>query len=79
MMAGQLSELDFISWFSNTIVSAVTGWSWIAVFITLCLAFFYTHYFFASLTAHVTAIYLAFLGIALSARAPPLYAALMFG
>lgn len=77
MMAGQLNELGFISWFSEAIASAVTGWSWVAIFITLCLAFFYSHYFFASLTAHVTAMYPAFLGVALASGTPPLFAALM--
>lgn len=77
MMAGQLNELGFIPWFSEAIATAVTGWSWVAIFVTLCLAYFYTHYFFASLTAHVTAMYPAFLGVALASGAPPLYAALM--
>ncbi|KFN89296.1 anion permease [Tetragenococcus muriaticus] len=77
MMAGQLNELGFIPWFSDAIASVVTGWSWIAIFAVLCLAFFYTHYFFASLTAHVTAMYPAFLGVALASGAPPLFAALM--
>lgn len=77
MMATQLNELGFIPWFSDAIASAVTGLSWQAIFVILCLAYFYTHYFFASLTAHVTAMYPAFLGVALASGAPPLYAALM--
>lgn len=77
MMAGQLNELGFIPWFSEAIAGAVTGWGWLAVFLVLSLTYFYTHYMFASLTAHVTAMYPAFLGVALAAGAPPLYAALM--
>ena len=77
MMAGQLNELGFISWFSESIAQAVNGWGWLSVFVVLCLVYFYSHYFFASLVAHVTAMYPAFLGVALAAGAPPLYAALM--
>lgn len=77
MMAGQLTELGFIPWASESIASPISGIHWYWVVIILCSVFFYTHYLFASLTAHVTAMYPAFLGVALAAGVPPLFAALM--
>lgn len=76
MMAGQLTEFGFIPWLSETVSGMVSGLSPAVIFIVLCLVYFYSHYLFASLTAHVTAMYPAFLGVALAAGVPPLYAAL---
>ena len=42
----------------------------------LVLVYIYAHYAFASMTAHVTALYPAFFGAALAIGAPPLLAAL---
>ncbi|WP_195854637.1 DASS family sodium-coupled anion symporter [Aerococcus sanguinicola] len=77
MMAEQLNSQGFIPWFSERVAGALAGYSWQWVFVALCLLYFYSHYFFASLIAHVTAMYPAFLAVALAAGAPPLYAALM--
>ena len=44
----------------------------------LALAYMYVHYFFASLTAHVTAFFVPFLIAAVAAGAPPYFAALTF-
>jgi len=74
MMAEQLNKTGVISWFSellrNSIVSAGLGWEWTAVL--LVLLFVSSHYFFASTTAHISAMMLAFLivGVALI---PPNY------
>ena len=45
----------------------------------LSLTYFYTHYFFASITAHTSAMYAPFLAVALGLGAPPLLAALVLG
>ena len=37
--------------------------------------YFYSHYFFASITAHVSAMYALFLAVALALGTPPLLAA----
>lgn len=49
------------------------------VLVILILAYFYSHYLFASATAHVSAMYGAFLAVAVSSGVPPLLAALMLG
>ena len=53
--------------------------NWFVVLVILVLAYFYSHYFFASSTAHVSAMYAAFLAVALAAHVPPMLAALMLG
>ena len=40
------------------------------------MVFFWSHYFFASNTAHVSAMYAAFLGVSLTVGTPPMLAAL---
>lgn len=79
MMATQLNALGLIPWASHKMSGLVNGWGWMAAFIVLSLAYFYAHYFFASNTAHVSAMYAAFLGAAVVAGAPPLLAALVLG
>lgn len=79
MMAGELTNLGFIPWMSEAIAGSISGIHWYGVLIILCLIFFYSHYLFASLTAHVTAMYPAFLGVAIAAGAPPLFAASLLG
>ncbi|MBT9672045.1 DASS family sodium-coupled anion symporter [Secundilactobacillus kimchicus] len=79
MMATQLNELGFIPWLSHSIAGALTGVNWVIAFVIIILAFFYSHYLFASSTAHISAMYSAFLGVAISAGVPPMLAALMLG
>jgi DASS family divalent anion:Na+ symporter len=79
MMASQLNTLGFIPWLSKTIGDSLGGLNWFVVLIVLLVAYFYSHYFFASSTAHVSAMYAAFLAVAISAHVPALLAALMLG
>ena len=52
------------------------GWHWLAAFVVLIAAYTYIHYAFASMTAHITALYPAFLLLAVGTGAPPMVAAL---
>ncbi|MFC6253730.1 anion permease [Secundilactobacillus hailunensis] len=79
MMATQLNTLGFIPWLSKTIGSSLHGMNWILVMIILIAAYFYSHYLFASATAHVSAMYSAFLAVAIAAGVPTMLAALMLG
>jgi len=79
MMATYLNELGLIPWFGQTIGNAVEGVSWSVAFLILSLVYFYSHYFFASNTAHVSSMYGAFLAVAIAVGAPPLLAALVLG
>ena len=54
----------------------MTGWPWPWVLLALVVSYLYIHYGFASMTAHVTALYPGFLAAALAGGVPPLLAAL---
>lgn len=77
MMASQLSALGFIPWFGDTVGDMVGGLEWTVAFLILALVYFYSHYMFASQTAHISAMYAPFLAIALFVGTPPLLAALV--
>ncbi|MCL1992164.1 MAG: anion permease [Spirochaetes bacterium] len=77
MMATQLNTLGVIAWFSDTVAQAVYGVNWVAAFILIAVAYFYSHYFFASATAHVSAMYGGLLAVAIAVGTPPMLAALV--
>lgn len=77
MMATSLNELGFIPWFSQLVGGLMGDTHWIPAFLVLSLTYFYSHYFFASNTAHVGAMYAPFLAVSLAVGAPPLMAALV--
>jgi DASS family divalent anion:Na+ symporter len=79
MMASFLTDLGLIPWFSETVGGWFGGGGWTFAFLGLSLVYFYSHYFFASNTAHVSAMYAPFLGVALVVGTPPLLAALVLG
>ena len=78
MMANYLNELGLVPWFAMTMGRVVEGAGWVPAFLILSMVYFYSHYFFASNTAHVVAMYAAFLTIAIAAGVPPVLAALVF-
>ncbi|MBI4885669.1 MAG: DASS family sodium-coupled anion symporter [Acidobacteria bacterium] len=78
-MAAYLGEFGLTGWFTGEVRSMVGGVGWVPGFLGLVLIYFYTHYFFASNTAHVSAMYAPFLAVALALGTPPLLAALGLG
>ncbi len=78
-MATELNTLGLIPWLSKALGASLHGVSWMVVLIVLVLFYFYSHYMFASGTAHVSAMYSALLGVAISAGAPATMAAMMLG
>ena len=67
----------FIAWFTEQVGAMFPGLGWMPGLIGLSLIYFYTHYFFASITAHVSAMFAPFLAVALALGTPPLLAALV--
>lgn len=78
-MADHLNTLGVIDWIGSSVSNAVGGLPWIWAFAVLTLVYFYVHYLFASNTAQIVAMYAVFLGAAVTAGAPPMFAALVFG
>jgi DASS family divalent anion:Na+ symporter len=75
-LADYLSKLGFIPWFAKTMAASIVGIPWLQAFIVLTVVYLYAHYAFASLTAHITAMYPAFIAVAVAAGAPPYLVAL---
>ncbi len=63
MLAEQLNKLGVISWFSLGMKDAIvaSGMGWLATAAVLVGVFVFSHYLFASTTAHISAMMLAFL------------------
>jgi len=70
MMALSLSETNIPTLFAEAVASATNGWSWPLALAILALVFFYAHYTFASITAHVTAMLIPFLAVTAAVGAP---------
>src|ERR1019366_4862609 len=70
MMAEQLNEQGVISIISHSVFSRVHGWPWPLTLAVLGVVYLYAHYSFASMTAHVSALYPGFLTAALAAGVP---------
>jgi divalent anion:Na+ symporter, DASS family len=79
MMASALGTLGLLSWYSEWVGSLFSGVPWAAGFLGLGLIYFYSHYVFASNTAHVSAMYAPFLAAAIVLGTPPIAAALVLG
>jgi len=75
-LADYLSKLGFIPWFAKVVGASIVGIPWLPAFGILLLVYVYAHYAFASLTAHITAMYAAFIAVAVAAGAPPYLVAL---
>lgn len=79
-LAGALSSSGFIKVVADMAGAAIqsAGMSWLMAFIILVLIYVYSHYAFASVSAHIGAMYAAFLAVAVAVGTPPLLAAISF-
>ena len=77
-MSGQLSGLGLISWISGAVSGVISGMglTWGVSFAILHMVYYFIHYLFASQTAHVGALFAAFLAMMISAGVPGPLAAL---
>ncbi|MBQ9573106.1 MAG: anion permease [Acidaminococcaceae bacterium] len=78
-LATGLAKLGFIKWLAGGIAGSLKGIDPMTTLIILCLINMYVHYAFASLSAHVSAVYAAFLAVAVAAGAPPMLSAIALG
>jgi len=70
MMATALGETNVTTLFANGIAATISGVEWPIALAILGLIFFYAHYAFASITAHVTAMFIPFLAVTIALGAP---------
>jgi len=80
-MSGQLNTMGVVPYFANSVSTtlAAMDMGWMQVFALLHGVYFIMHYFFASQSAHVGALYPAFLSMMLASGTPPMLAALTLG
>jgi DASS family divalent anion:Na+ symporter len=78
-MATYMGQLGLTAWFTREVGSILGGAGWATGFAGVVFVYFYSHYFFASNTAHVSAMYAPFLAVAIALGTPPLLAALVLG
>jgi DASS family divalent anion:Na+ symporter len=76
MMGKALGDSGVTKKFAELAASFAAGWHWWAALAGLLLVYFYAHYGFASITSHVTAMFIPFLTVVLAAGAPPFLAVL---
>ncbi len=76
MMGKALGESGITKKFAEASASFTAGWQWWVALGILLLIYFYAHYGFASITTHVTAMYIPFLVVVLAAGTPPFLAVL---
>lgn len=76
-MATMLAKLGLFKWFAAFVAAHVTGLPWLPALVILALVYNFSGYLFASLTAHVVALYVPFLTVAVAVGAPPQFAALV--
>ena len=70
MMAGELGKTTIPGIFAGGVASATGGLSWPVALGVIALVFFYAHYAFASITAHVMAMLVPFLLVTAAIGAP---------
>jgi divalent anion:Na+ symporter, DASS family len=76
-LAEALGETGLTQRFAQAMAGFTMGWPWWLALAALLLVYFYSHYGFASITAHATAMFAPFLLVILAAGAPPWLAVLL--
>jgi len=77
-LANQLEALGVIAYLAECFKSIIDpSLNNATIALILCASYFYVHYFFASLTAHITVFYVLFLKMLLTTTYPPLACALI--
>ncbi len=69
-LATSLGETGLTKLFAEKMASYTNGMSWVLALAVLVFVYFYSHYAFASITAHVTAMYVPFLVVTIAVGAP---------
>lgn len=78
MMAGELGKTTIPTIFAGSVAGATGGLGWPLALAILALVFFYAHYAFASITAHVMAMFVAFFLVTAAIGAPAGLTVLLF-
>jgi len=77
-LAKGVSDGGVPDWFAKMVASSLSGLSWPVAVLILFLVYFYAHYFFASSTAQIGALFLPFVMSATALGAPALLVVALF-
>lgn len=69
-MGEALNEHGVTTYLADRISGLLVGWQWFTVLLLVLLIYFYSHYGFASITAHILAMYPAFLALLVAKGVP---------
>lgn len=79
MMGSYLNTLGFVGWFGQLIGGKMAHFSWQVAFPIIILVYSYSHYMFASATAHAAAMYPVFLAVGIAVGVPGAMLAVFLG
>ena len=71
--------MGFLKWMSGVIAVYFVGLDWLTTCLILGAIYLYLHYMFATCAAHIVALYVPLVSIAISAGAPALFTCLVIG
>ena len=75
IMSDYLNKLGFIPWFARILENQLVGVSMVTALVLSFVIYLYSHYFFASMSAHVTSMDAALITLGAAAGAPPFISA----
>jgi DASS family divalent anion:Na+ symporter len=79
MLASKLNEYGMVSWFGKEFGAHLEGFHRLAVYMLVAAIYCYIHYFFASATAHISALFPLSMALMVAAGIPPFTAAVALG
>jgi divalent anion:Na+ symporter, DASS family len=79
MLASKLNEYGMVKWFGNEFGVYLEGYRLLAVYALVAAVYLYSHYFFASATAHISALLPVSLALMIAAGVPAFPAAIALG
>ncbi|KXU83407.1 anion permease [Paraburkholderia monticola] len=79
MLASKLNEYGMVTWFGKEFGQHLVGFPMLAVYMLVAVVYVYIHYFFASATAHISALFPLSMALMVASGVPPFVAAVALG
>jgi DASS family divalent anion:Na+ symporter len=79
MLASKLNEYGMVKWFGQEFGAHLEGHRLIVIYVLVATIYFYSHYFFASATAHISALFPLSLALLIAGGVPPFAGAIALG
>ena len=79
MLAGKLNQYGMVKWFGQEFSGYLKGMPGLAIFMLVAAIYLYVHYFFASATAHISALFPLSLALLIGGGVPAFPAAIGLG